>query len=151
MDPRKMKTYFRMAGALLLLPVVLVLTLNGCQKAEKRDLSTPAARLIGHWKSMTGGVEVYYSPIDEATGKGTMTTDPKRPEVGTISNDYTVESETADGEALAIMLSDGQTMKFKMDLEISKNGLFMFMDARADVKAEYRYMNELTAPAAAKK
>lgn len=141
---RMSPNFMRAGAALLLVPAVLLLLVSGCRKEKGRDMSTPSARLVGHWRAMQGGVEIYFSGIDPASGKGIMMTDPKRAEVGVISNEYKLVSEKAAGEVMTIMLSDGETMKFEMEIEVSENGLFMFMDKKA--RAEYRYLDALTKP-----
>jgi alpha-tubulin suppressor-like RCC1 family protein len=40
---------------------------------RRRDLSTPATRLVGHWTSPSDGLEFYFGPIDATTGTGALT------------------------------------------------------------------------------
>jgi len=39
---------------------------------QKRNLSTPSSRLVGHWVNIDNGGEIYYSPIDQSLGIGTF-------------------------------------------------------------------------------
>lgn len=39
---------------------------------QQRDLSTPSSRLVGHWRKVDGGADLYYGAVDPQLNFGTL-------------------------------------------------------------------------------
>jgi len=116
---------------------------------QKRDLSTPSSRLVGHWVGVPNGGTLYYRPIDHFMGYGTFTWSIQ----SDVSGKLKVLSESRSGKYLKtrefIILEgesdyaiaeycipkDGQSMTKEIILENGNRALF-----------EYRYVDGMTHP-----
>ena len=96
-----MRRFGRMLGVL-----VLVVLLGAC---GGRDLSTPASRIVGHWRADVELVDLHvdaYFGAPDGDGVGAVTF-ASNEEGATGSGTYRVVSEEADGEALTAELAFG--------------------------------------------
>lgn len=106
------------AGSLIFLMVLLQFTPTSA-KANRRDLSTPSARLIGDWVD-TRGVHAHYGPLNKI-GLGEFT-------VGCLSGRYRVISEKKWGTHLALEAFvdiGGRSASLSIDVEAAKDGSSM--------------------------
>lgn len=116
-----MKKSFR----ILIVTICLMLALSGC---VGRDLSTPSARMVGHWTfEQPVGVDTYnayIAPIDQNTSTGDITIIGKEE---TIYQTYQVYSQDKEGEALTIrnMIVDRPDTEGLSEFLVAKDGLSM--------------------------
>lgn len=125
----------------MIIALASLLLLSAC--GNSRDLSTPSSRLVGHWKSKGfTKAEYYFSPVGEKTGEGKQTEYDPRDGTVFICN-YTVSSETPEGENLRIYVSCQGYEEFAHFTEfvIQKDGLTAkmhnFTIEYIDLKTEY--------------
>jgi len=92
---------------------------------QQRDLSTPSSRLVGHWRNVNGGADLYYDFIDPQLKVGTFIISNRD---GNFPTQFKVLSEEPSGKDLKIReffsLDEGQE---SVDLQccIPKDGQLM--------------------------
>ena len=133
-----MKRYFR----ILMITICLMLVLSGC---SGRDLSTPSARMVGHWTFeqpvVVDTYEAYITPIDRDTSIGDITIISKEE---TIYQTYQVFSEDKEGEAVTIknMIVDRPNTEGLSEFLVAKDGLSM-TDSSGSI---FTYVDDQTKP-----
>lgn len=97
---------------------------------QRRDLSTPAKRLVGHWVNPSDSTHLYFGPTDTTTDTGILTQVESGSGGRVVKFHYTVFSQVPGGERVDLQIvtftgsrrgdanqfavaGDGQTMKWR--------------------------------------
>lgn len=133
-----LKTTANMRLAIFLLLSILLLA--GC---DQRDLSTPASRLVGHWRSRT--FEYYFSPVNPQTNEGVFIQDI---EGIVLHGIYQIISEEQRGEELVIRFRVPEVGQGRGLFRMEQNGLQMGVREFPYPKANYvaLYVDDQQAP-----
>lgn len=117
-----------------------ILLLTGC---DQRDLSTPASRLVGHWRSRT--FEYYFSPVDPQTKDGVFIQDI---EGIVLHGIYQIIDEELRGELLVFRFSVPEIGQGRGSFRIQQDGLKMGVREFPYPKATYvaLYVDNLLEP-----
>ena len=116
-------------GGLTIFLLLSILLLAGC---DQRDLSTPASRLVGHWRSRT--FEYYFSPVDPQTKDGVFIQDI---EGIVLHGVYQIIDEEPRGELLVFRFSVPEIGQGRGSFRIQQDGLKMGVREFPYPKATY--------------
>ncbi len=125
---------------ILLSLVALVLVSCG-----KRDMGTPAERLIGHW-STDSGYHFYYAKAKD-TGLGSYVS--VEPDGNTARHQYKVVSQIPTGERVIVLLVFSGGDKRSATCMISKDGKELVRSMKflgTEVTTTLRYVDNKTEP-----
>ena len=117
-----------------------ILLLASC---DQRDYSTPASRLVGHWRSRT--FEYYFSPVDPQTKEGVFIQDIE----GIVLNGiYQIIDEVPHGEQLVFRFSVPKVGQGRGSFRIQQDGVKMEVREFPYPKANYvaLYVDDQQAP-----
>jgi len=125
---------------------------------QERDLATPLSRLIGHWASVPGGHELYYTQVDSSAEAGICILN-NRGAAPSCPITFEVVRHDAAGEGLVIRESrsfgdleahTGISITMSLTtISIPKHGRSMVQDytfCGVPLVREYRYVDDRTAP-----
>ena len=113
-----------------------------------RDLSTPSSRLVGHWRNIGGGADIYYGPIDFRSQAGTFTI--STPD-GQFSRGFKILFEEHSGNKLTVK----EYLQYSNRSGTVVAEYFLSEDGRSMVKEyllnegpflTYRYVDDKTVP-----
>jgi hypothetical protein len=113
-----------------------------------RDLSTPSSRLVGHWRNIGGGADIYYGPIDFRSQAGTFTI--STPD-GQFSRGFKILFEERSGNKLTVK----EYLQYSNRSGTVVAEYFLSEDGRSMVKEyllnegpflTYRYVDDKTVP-----
>jgi len=139
--------------------VGLLLALSGCDKwmdkgagrTKKRDVSTPAARLLGHWQMYSLGdnptIELYFGPLDQDSGIGTFVL--IDPEAGRINHTYRLleDRERRDEVIITHYVTANKGKEERLFLhKDGENGYYHRNFLGEVVKQRIKYINQDSAP-----
>lgn len=71
---------------------------------QRRDLSTPAKRLVGHWVNPSDSTDLYFGPTDTTTDTGILTQVESGSGGRVVKFHYTVFSQVPRGERVNLQL-----------------------------------------------
>ncbi len=130
---RGMKRFTVLVAALALTAAVG----TGCATA-KRDLSTPAAALLGHWENVSPGTnaDVYYGP-DTVYYFGGST----KP----VETSYEIVSEDTDGFALEVRYGEESGDPTKIGFSEDRNEITVYPSDVPEL-LKYRYVDDKQSP-----
>ena len=114
------------------LAIFLLLSILLLASCEQRDLSTPASRLVGHWRSRT--FEYYFSPISPQTKEGVFIQDI---EGMVLHGVYQIISEDQSGEELMFRFRVPEVGQGRGLFRIQQDGLKMDVREFPYPKANY--------------
>ena len=118
--------------ATIRLVIFLLLSILLLASCEQRDLSTPASRLVGHWRSRT--FEYYFSPISPQTKEGVFIQDI---EGIVLHGVYQIINEEQSGDELVFRFSVPKVGQGRGLFRIEQNGLKMGVREFPYPKANY--------------
>jgi len=129
--------------AIVRLATFLLLSILVLASCEQRDLSTPASRLVGHWRSRT--FEYYFSPVDPQTREGIFIQDI---EGIVLHGVYEIIDEEPRGELLVFRFRIPEIGQGRGSFRIQQDGLKMAVREFPYQKANYvaLYVDEQLAP-----
>jgi hypothetical protein len=132
-----MRRLFLLAALLFVLPQAA---------SGDRDMSTPSARLVGHWESEAGDA-VYYGVIDPSTGRGTYWL--VQPDGGRAKHEYMILSETPNGDDVTIQLHLRGGSRRTERCRVQRNGVYLDCDKAIvgiQIESSLEYVDEATSP-----
>jgi len=114
------------------LTIFLLLSISLLASCEQRDLSTPASRLVGHWRSRT--FEYYFSAVNPQTNEGIFIQDI---EGIVLHGVYQVIDEEKNGEELVFRFNVPEVGQGRGLFRIQQDGLKMEVREFPYPKANY--------------
>jgi len=160
----KQRTSWSVLACLTAILIVIILNQTGALRnisttrginVQKRDLSTPSSRLVGHWVADFWGSENYYRPINVQIGVGTYVLVNS---AGCELVEFKILSEDSTGTELVVreFLLSGSYAKilgprFSIDAKyhLAKDGKSMSKEISCGQKHElivYSYVDDKTCP-----
>jgi hypothetical protein len=125
------------------LAIFLLLSITLLASCDQREYSTPASRLVGHWRSRT--FEYYFSPVDPQTKEGVFIQDI---ESIVLHGVYQIIDEDQNGEELVFRFRVPEVGQGRGMFRIQQDGLKMEVREFPYPKANYvaLYVDDLLEP-----
>ena len=138
--------------------VTALMALSGCEqwmekdagRTSTRDISTPSARLLGHWKMYSLSdkpyIDLYFGPVDENSTGTFILIDP---EAGRIPHTYRIKEDRVRRDEVLITHHVSETKSKDERLFLHKDGEngFYYRNFLGEViKQRIRYVGPETSP-----
>jgi len=162
----KQRISWAVLGCLIFILIVIILNQTGSLRnvaktlgsnVQKRDLSTPSSRLVGHWVPEFYGHELYFKPVNRQIGTGTYLV--AKP-TGVEPTQFKILSEDSTGTELVIREFNftppgrytrilGPTYSTDTKYHVAKDGKSMCMEISVGENhwlIVYAYVDDKTCP-----